>query len=207
MKKILVATICMLLAGCAGRQVTTVQPLSESADAPYANVLVVSLFNSFDRRRILERAIVKELGERGIRAVASTSRMNTRTPLNRDTFVAMVDELGSDAVLVTQLVDVETEGKVKTRRPDATYNFGPTRYYNVWTVELTEYREPPTIATKSAVVLASRVYSAETKEPVWAIESKLTVRKDLDDPMDYSLITDEAKSIVGRLARDGLLAQ
>jgi len=206
-KRILVAAACVFLAACAGRQVTTIQPLGESADAPYANVLVVSLFDSFDRRRILERALVKQLAERGVRAVASTSRMNTRTPLSRSTFVAMVDELGSDAVLVKQLVDIETEGKLQTRRPDATYNFGPTRYYNVWSVELTEYREPPTVAMKDTVALATQVYSVETKEPVWGIESKVTIKKNLDDPMDYSLITGEAESIVGHLARDGLLAQ
>lgn len=207
MKKVLLLTIVVFLTACAGRQVNTVLPLTDSADAPYANVLVVSLFNSFDRRRILERAIVKELAAQGVRAVASTSRMNTRTPLNRDTFTAMVEELGSDAVLVTQLVDVETDGKLKTMRPDATYTFGSTRYFNVWSVQLNEYREPPTVAMKDVVVLASQVYSVQTQEPVWGIESTITVKRNLDDPMDYSLITDEAKAIVARLAGDGLLAR
>ena len=72
---------------------------------------------------------------------------------------------------------------------------------------MTEYREPPTVAMKDTVALATQVYSVETKEPVWGIESKVTIKKNLDDPMDYSLITGEAESIVGHLARDGLLAQ
>lgn len=207
MKKVLLATISICIAACAGRQVTTVQPLSESADAPYANVLVVSLFSSFDRRRIFERAIVDQLAERGIRAVPSTSRMNTRTPLNRNTFVAMVEELGSDAVLVTQLVDVETTGKVKTMRPEATYKVGPTYYFNVWSVDLTEYREPPAIEVKDNIILAAQVYSARTKEPVWGIETRLTIKKNLEDPLGQSVIVAEAESIARNLARDGLIAE
>lgn len=110
-KLLLVMTIGLAIAACGGRQITRVLPLSDSADAPYDRVLVVSLFNSFDRRRFFERAIVSQLTERGAKAVASTSRMTTRTPLNRETFEAMVEDLGADAVLVTQVIDVDTQGK------------------------------------------------------------------------------------------------
>jgi hypothetical protein len=39
--------------------------------------------------------------------VASTSMMDTRTPMIRDTFMEMVESLDADAVLVTQLVSLQ----------------------------------------------------------------------------------------------------
>ncbi len=208
MKKILLmVAIGFALSACAGRQVTKVQPLSDTADAPYANVLVVSLFSSFDRRRIFERAIVKELSERGVRAVASTSRMTTKTPLSRETFVAMVEELGSDGVLVTQLVGVDTTGKVKTKRPEATYNVSATRYFNVWNVDYTEYREPPSIETTDTLRVATQMYSARTKEPVWAMETETKISRNLEDPLGYTVIGEQAGTIARYLASDGLIAR
>ena len=72
-KSVLLVSVAVLLAACAGPQVTRTQPLDRSADAPYSNVLVVSMFKSFDMRRIFEREIVEQLEARGVKAVASTS--------------------------------------------------------------------------------------------------------------------------------------
>jgi hypothetical protein len=54
----------------------------------------------------------------------------------------MVEKLESDAVLVTQLVSLNTDAKMQDMNPRSTHNFRPTYYYNVWSVELTEYVEP-----------------------------------------------------------------
>jgi hypothetical protein len=204
---LLIAVINLVTAACAGPQVTRVLPLTEAADAPYDNVLVVSLFKSFDQRRYLENALVDQLTARGVNAVASTSRMNTRTPLNKATFVAMVEELGSDAVLLTQLVDLEVESTVKNMRPEATYNVRSTWYYNVWSVELTEYTEPRSVEFKNTLMLSTQMFSARSQKPVWAIETKSKITQDFDRRVGDSPIIDEAKAITRYLARDGLLAR
>ena len=102
-RKLLAVSACLALSACASTSVTRVKALAPEADAPYDNVLVISLFKSFDARRILEKQLVKSLEERGVSAVASTSRMDSRTPVTRETFLGMVNDLDSDAVLVTQL--------------------------------------------------------------------------------------------------------
>jgi hypothetical protein len=195
----------LFLCSCASTQVTRIQPLSESADTPYGNVLVVSLFESFDIRRYLEKDIVKQLEELGVKAVASTSLMDTRTPVTRETFLAMVESLRSDSVLVTQLVDLETEGKLKDARPQSTYNVSPTYYFNVWNVELTEYVAPQQLQLKHSLVLATQLYSVAAKKPVWGIESKTKITMNYDERGDTSIITKEAKTITSYLSRDGLL--
>jgi hypothetical protein len=205
--KLLVIGLAVALSACAsGPQITTVQELQQSADAPYDNVLVVSLFESFDTRRYLEKEIVKQLSARGVKAVASTSLMDTRTPVTRATFLEMVTDLDSDAVLVTQLVSLNTGAKMKDMNPQSTHNIRSTYYYNVWSVELTEYVEPQSMELSHTLVLATQLYSVLNKEPVWAIESKSKIVQDYDHRQDYSVFVNEAEAISSQLSRDGLLA-
>jgi hypothetical protein len=206
-KSVLLVSVAVLLAACAGPQVTRTQPLDRSADAPYSNVLVVSMFKSFDMRRIFEREIVEQLEARGVKAVASTSLIDVKTPLNRDSVVAAVGEAGSDAVIVTQLLDAETSAEFRDRRPEATYNVRPTYYYNVWNVELTEYSEPQGLEATHKLTMATQVFSASTKEPVWTIETNSKLKRNIDAQFSGTSIEDEAKAIVGTMARDGLLAR
>ena len=195
-----------LTAACAGPQITRVQPLSETADVPYGNVLVISLFKSFDMRRYLEGELVRELKEQGVTAVASTSMMDTKTPVTRQTFLDVVEARGSDAVLVTTLANLDTSAKTKDASPEATRIFRPTYYYNVWSVELTEFVGPQDIEFTYSVVLSTQLYSVSKQEPVWSIESKTKLARDHQNRGDTTFITNEAKAIVNYLSRDGLLA-
>ena len=206
-KSILLVSTALLLAACAGPKVTRTQSLDKSADAPYDNVLVVSLFKSFDMRRFLEKEIVKQLEAQGIDAVASTSMIDVKTPLNRDTVLEAVSKANSDAVLVTQLLDAQTTSKFRDRRPESTYNIRPTYYYNVWNVELTEYSEPQGLEAKHEILMATQVFSVSTKEPVWTIETRSMLKRDVNRQLSGTSIADEAKAITGAMARDGLLAR
>ena len=207
MKKLLILAMAVLFGACAsGPHVTTVQEVAESADAPYDNILVVSLFESFDTRTYLEKEIVALLSAQGVKAVASTSLMDTRTPVTRATFLAMVEDLDSDAVLVTQLVSLSTGAKMKDMNPQSTHNIRSTYYYNVWSVELAEYVEPQSMELSHTLVLATQLYSVLNKESVWAIESKSKIVQDYDHRQDYSIYIDEAKAISSQMSRDGLLA-
>ena len=206
-KSIALVGLALFLAGCAGPQVTRTQPLAESADNPYDDILVVSLFKSFDTRRIFEREVARQLEERGIEAVPSTSLIDVKTPLNRDTVLAAVERSGADAVLVTQLLDSATTSRFRDRSPEATYNFRPTYYYDVWSVEFTEYVEPKGLEAKHEFTMATQVFSTSTKEPVWTIETHSKLKRNIDRQFSGTSIADEAKAIVGAMARDGLLAR
>jgi hypothetical protein len=206
-KSILCTGLVVFLAACAGPKVTRTQPLEESADAPYGNVMVVSLFQSFDMRRYFEKEIVKQLEAAGIDAVASTSMIDVKTPLNRDTVVEAVGKANSDAVLVTQLLDSQTTARFRDRSPESTYNIRPTYYYNVWSVEYTEYVEPKGLETKHALTMATQIFSTRSQEPVWTIETQSKLKRNIDGHFSGTSIADESKAIVGAMARDGLLAR
>ncbi len=204
---ILLALGAMLFAACgaAPTKVTTTQELADAADAPYENVLVIFLAESFDSRRYLETEIVKSLAENGTKSVRSTSMMDSRTPVTRETFVDMVDKINADAVLVTQIADLQSSGKVVNMNPQATYNFRPTYYYNVWSVDLQEYREPQAMDFEHQLSLATQLFSVQAKDVVWAIESNSDIIQAFDDGRDYSIYVKEAKAIVNSLAKGGLI--
>ena len=198
--------VAVLVAACSSStQVVKVQDLSDTADAPYHKVLVVALFEKFEPRRYLEDEIVKQLSGRGVQAVASTSMMDTTTPVVRKTFVDMVGKVGADAVLVTHLLNLESTSKEVNMRPEATRNFWPTYYWNVFTTELTEYVEPPGVEFQHSLALATEMYSVGTKKPVWAIQTHSKIQQDFDHLRDYSIYVNEAAAIVGRMSRDGLV--
>ena len=192
----------------AGPRMTRTQDVSESADTPYQNILVIALFSKFDSRRRLEKAVVNELSERGTHAVASTSLMDTKTPVTRQTFLAMLQELDSDAVLITQLVDIKSKATMtESASPEATLKVRPTYYFKVWEVELTEYMEPQSIEVKSSFVLATQLYSVLNQEAVWAIESKSKIVQTGGPEANYLVYLDEGKAMVKQLSRDRLIAR
>jgi hypothetical protein len=206
----LLASFCIavVLTGCAGgTQVTRVQPLAEAASPPYENILVVALLGSYDNRRYLEKELVTQLTESGTKAVASTSMMNTKTPMIRQTFVDMVDKINADAVLVSQLKSVESTENLKTMRPEATYNFRPTWYYNVWSVDLDEYVAPPSMQFSHSMVLATQLLTVSEKDTVWAIESAFVVEEQLDQLWSYSVFINQAKAISSAMNRDRLISR
>jgi hypothetical protein len=204
---ILLVCISIVLAACSSKQyVTRVQAVPESADVPYENILVVVLLPSFDARKGLENAVVKELADRGIKAVASTSKMTTKTPVVKSTFVAMVDEFDSDALLVSHLVDIESKVAAKDANPQTTVNVRPTYYFNVWSVQVTEYVEPQFVGVEAAFVLATEMYSVRDRKAGWAIESTSDFVQEITEPRPYLVYIDEAQKIVGYLATDGVIA-
>ena len=200
-------TVIALAACSMGTQVTTTQEVSESVDAPYKKILVIALFDGFDPRAYLEKEVVLKLAEFGTDAVASTTMMNSRTPVTQATFIAMVDEINADAVLVTQLSSLDTKATVKDMRPEATVNFRPTYYYNVFSVDTTEYVEPQSVEFEYALVLTTELFSVREREGVWAIQANSRVVMDHEQTSDYSVYVDEAKAIATQLRKDGLIVR
>jgi hypothetical protein len=199
-------SICM--AGCStGPKITRTQDVSGSADTPYKNILIIALLPSFDSRWELERYVVKGLAELGTSSTASTSMMETTTPVTRQTFLAMAEEIDADAVLITQVVSLDYSTSMKDMNPETTVKVSPTYYFNVWEVEVTEYVEPQSIEVDGLVQLATQLYSVRNQEAVWAIESKIKYEQVGDPAGNYTYFVDEANAIVAHLSEDGLIAQ
>ncbi len=204
-KAIHVLSIGFVLVAIVSPQAASAQEEEVVPDAPFKNVLVIFLSKSFDSRRYLETEVVKKLAEKGTNAVRSTSMMNSRVPMIPETFRAMVEKIDADAVLVTQLADLQTTGTVVNMRPRSTYNVRPTWYYNVWSVELTEYVAPPAINYEHKLSLATQLYSVQSEDVVWAMESNSDILQAFDKGPDYSIYVKEAAAIVKELRRSRMI--
>jgi len=203
---ILALAATVTLGACSSKpEVTRLQELSESVEAPFEKYLVITLFDSFDARRYLEEETVKFLAELGTVGIPSTSMMNTKTPLVAQTFIDMVDEIDADAVLLTQLASHDVQEYARDARPERTINLYPTYYFNVWAIETTEYVEPPRLELEHDLVLKTEVLSVATREPVWAIDSRSQIVEVQEDGLDYSIFVNEANAIVTSLSKDGLI--
>jgi hypothetical protein len=119
----------------------------------------------------------------------------------------MVEEIGADAVLMTQVVSVDSSISMKDMSPETTVKFSPIYYFNVWEVEVTEYVEPPSIEVDGSELLATQLYSVRHQEAVWAIESKIKFDQVGDPAGNYTYFVDEANAIVAHMSKDGLIAQ
>ena len=195
-----------LVASCGSMpQVEVTQKFEGSAEAPYRKILVVTLFDSHDARRYLEGEIVKLLSETGSTGVASTTMMDSTTPIVRQTFIDMIDEIGADALLLTQLAALRMDVSEQDVSPQATYNYWPTYYWNVWGVELTEYVEPPRVLIDHKLVLTTQMFSVAERAPVWGIESRSQFTEIQEEGLDYQIFIDEATAIVRNLKRGGLI--
>jgi hypothetical protein len=194
---------------CSARpRITRTMDVPESADIPYKNILVIALFEKFDSRRRLEAEVVRELIRLGTEATASTTMMNTKTPMSRETYLAMLDKKDFDAALITHLVDIDSKASLAdSASPEATYKVRPTYYFNVWDVRLTEYVEPQSIEVKSSLRLATELYSVLSKDAVWAIESKSKIVTVSDPGANYMIFVDEAEAMVKRISKDRLIAR
>jgi hypothetical protein len=205
---LLLAVLAATLVSCASSpRAVRVLPVTASADVPYKKILVIGLGKSFDTRRYFEKELVDRLGEMGTEAVASTSMMNTKTPVTRETFVQMVDEIGADAVLVSRLVTVESNAKMIDANPLFKRSIHSTYYYNLYEVTMSEYEEPETIRFKHTVKLATQLISVASKGPVWAIESEAKAAQDITHDRIYSIFVDNAESIAKAMRQDGLIAR
>ena len=206
LRRALLFASCFLVA-LAGPGIANANKVGEAADAPYKNILVIFLSSSFDSRRYLETEIVKALEKRGTTAVRSTSMMDSRVPLKKETFRKMVEEIDADAVLVTQLADAKVTGEVVDMSPEATYNVRPTYWFNVWSVELTEYTEPQGVNYKTELALATQLYSVQSQDVVWATETTSNISRAFDAGPDYSIYVDEAADIVKALRKDDMIGK
>lgn len=202
-----VLSISFVLVALAGSNVADAQKASPPPDAPYKNILVIFLADSFDSRRYLETEIVNALAKQGTHSVRSTSMMNTKVPMTKETFIAMVDEIDADAVLVSQIADLQTTGTVVDMSPQATYNIRPTWYFNVWSVELTEYVEPQAVNYEHKLSLATQLYSVQAEKAIWAMESNSNILEAFDKGPDYSIYVKEAAAVVKELHRSRMIAK
>jgi hypothetical protein len=191
----------LLIASCApSTQVITQYQNPAFADR-VAKVLVVGIHEDRSIRRRFEDAMVNALRAEGADAQSSTSAMGADRALNRDTLVAAAQDSGSDAVLITRLLDTQARADIEQGRSTAEAQ----RRHDVpiadfFRYDYAEYQDPMTVTTVRTVVLVSDLYSTAAETKIWSAESTA-----FEKETAAAVITEVSAGLASRLGRDGLL--
>lgn len=177
----------------------------------FGNIMVIGVSPAYTVRCRFERMMRDSLVAAGARAVTSCSRMTSKDALTRDAVIAVVSELGVDAVLSTRLVDSSIgvkEGGTDEARGEAYYKpigygYAGDPYYGYYGLPVTYVEfvaEAPELTITRSVVISSNLYETKSASLVYTLDTVTYDRKSQGDVIDA--ITDV---IAGRLKRDGLL--
>jgi hypothetical protein len=162
----------MLLAACA----TVTEPSATWRDPAYQahpeKVMVVGVARSAVNRRIFEDEFVRQLQERGVKAIASYTVLPDELQNNRKAIADKVAELGADTVLITRLAGKKT---VQTYVPGTPYypppNYGKWPDYYGYGYDA--LYSPGFVVENELAVVESNLYDASNDNLIWASTTEM----------------------------------
>jgi hypothetical protein len=159
-------------------------------DAAFAGraskILVVGVHGDGSVRGQFENAVARALRTAGAAGESSLS-VGGALELSAATVVEAARRARADAVLVTQVVDVQTQGGEAATVTD---------YFNAYA----RYQDPLPITTAHTVRVKSALYVVEGERRVWAAESTAVDKVDL-----FGVIDGIATALTLQLRADGLI--
>ena len=193
----LLAFVTIFTSGCAA---TGADSGPQTDDASFSNFLVVAVAGNYNSRAQFERATVSEL--RGKNASASTyhSLVSGNNPITPDDVRNAVRSGNFDALLVTRVLDTQTDLKVYKDREESDATPIGGKFVNLFRYDYTDYKNPGSIDLKTTVTLATELYSAATEEVVWTMEQTSKGETNMG-----LLIDETAAAIVTRMSDDDLI--
>lgn len=198
---ILLLTAMLLATACSapGRTVSTHEGPAYEGPA-FTNLLVIGVADSYNNRTTFERTLANDIKTSGANATAMYTLVEADSPIDRPTIEKLVDDGGYDAVLITRVLNYDVESTVKPGSASTKKVRKDGGVANLFRYDYKELNEPAMLDVELNVVIASDLFSAETKESVWSIES------DISDQASVGVLVIDASNIVAeQLRKDGLI--
>jgi len=180
--------IALCLAGAAaGDEVVKIYE-DPAFDGTVSKILVVGVHEDTGVRGQFENTVSRALRAAGASAEASLYTVSSARELTADSLVAAARRVRADAVLVTRVVDVQTQN------PDATTSF--TEYFRAYS----RYEDPLPVTTTHTVRVRTDLYVVESQARIWGVESTA-----FEKPNLFGVIDGIAKAVTAQLRSDGLV--
>jgi len=186
LRRALLLALLLARAAAADEVVKTYQ--DSAFDSKVSKILVVGVHEDFGTRAQFENTVARALRAAGTAGEASLYSLSSAGELTADNLVAAARKARADAVLVTRVVDVQTEN------PDATTTF--TQYFQAYS----KYADPLPLTTAYTVRVRTDLYIVATQQRVWAVESTAFQKQNL-----FGVIDGIAKALTTQLRKDGLI--
>ncbi|MCX7545187.1 hypothetical protein [Marinicella gelatinilytica] len=188
----------LLLSGCGKKTVTktTYDDLSNHHEINHIVVLSIGNKNKAESIRF-ENKLANAINQNGLKATSFQANRTHGDDISEKSVKSLVDEIGADAVLVTKLVSIEYDSKIKPGRPEVIktpLNHGLKAVFQEY--EVINIYNPEQVKIKADVKINARLFSAKTENIVWSADTATFKRDDSDN-----VINDFIKSITHELMK------
>jgi hypothetical protein len=170
----------LVMAGCAATKVQRIWTDETSREVRLNSVLIVVLVREPSTRRMFESEFSKYFKNRGIKAIESFRDFEIETLYDkgsRDAILAKMKEMGSDAILLTRIVDRRTKEEII---PGMTITTGMGMWGGSSAV-VASFPGPSAPTTQgyshedTFLGLETNVFDAHTEKLLWSIRTETRV--------------------------------
>jgi len=170
-----VLLLCLLLAACANTSLTKSWKQPE-VEKSFGHLLIIGVSDSQQTRRIYENHFVEELNKRNISATPSHQLIDSKQVINRETVINAIQGTQIDAVLVTYLVDVDSETIHHDSPLNPSYSGSPDD--NMISATLITNRGR---ASSSEVIgLKTDFYDVQEQAMIWSAQTRTVAPESID---------------------------
>jgi hypothetical protein len=189
----------LLFSACSSTEITSSWTDEKSARRPFKDFLVIGISESETIRRSFESSFVASLRKTGVNAESSARELPGEQAAEKDAILKTVQQLGSDAVLITHLVG---EQEREVYNPPRSY--GPSPYYSgyyPYYSRVYDYVHEPGYYTRYKVVqLETNLYDVSTEEMVWSGRSE-----SIASTSELKVIQEVIDAVIGELRKAGFV--
>lgn len=192
---IVVAMLFTLMAACANTSITQkwVEP---DLKQTYKRPLIIGISDSQQTRRIFENYMVAELHKKKVTATPSYTIISSKQEINRETVANAIKGTDIDSVLVTYLVAVDTDTKLRESPlvPGYSGNVAEMEVSSTIIVNRGRYNEAEIMSLKNDF------YDVASESMIWTVQTKSVAAESID-----SVVIDVTALIIKQLYDDKLL--
>jgi hypothetical protein len=163
---------------------------------PVSDILVIGVSQEENARLRFEKRFVHALKTAGVDAVGSAEAVAIPPDmkLQKEAILKAVALYGSDAVIVTHLVDIETKEAFNRAEASAADFYG---YYGLWH----SYQHDPGYSMEQTTVwLETHLYDAASESLIWSAESR-----SWNVQSERQVIADVIQEVVKNLLESGVV--
>ncbi len=196
-----ILALATLLAACSPQtQIIKLYDNTDASDRPYERFFVVSIAGDSKTRRQLEELIADNLRAARALAVAAHTEIGSSTTLLRKDIDEAARRTGSDAILVSHIISVDTTVDMEEGRVDVIAECREGDPADYFLYDYDELKQPDTVRITHTVVAVTNLYDASSGERLWTIQSTCFDKATMNE-----VLLDESEAIARQLRIDGLI--
>ena len=178
----LLLLLFLFMTGCAATKVQQVWKDENYQEGRLNSVFIIALVYNDTARRMFESEFAKQMNGRGIKAIESFRYIEMETLKGsglRDALIAKIGELGSDAVLLSRVVDSRTKEEII---PGMTITAGFGMYGGAYVGASYSFNQPSAPTTQSYsheqkfLGIETSLFSAKSEKLIWAARSETRIK-------------------------------